>query len=181
MKKSVSLSRICLVVCIVILLATAIVTSPLGSLLPVFGFVALLAVIPLVSGKRTQKVMAAVIIAIAVTLIIVSFEDFKLQRQRLRRMRKTHIQYQISAIAQSNDSFQSHSSLAFCTLNTFNRCSEFRQSFEREIMPVTPFHLGPGIALKSVAPRHFSFTIFAFTQILIDLEALYYFTQYENC
>lgn len=98
MKKSVSLSRICLVVCIVILLATAIVTSPLGSLLPVFGFVALLAVIPLVSGKRTQKVMAAVIIAIAVTLIIVSFEDFKLQRQRLKRMRKTHIPHQISPL-----------------------------------------------------------------------------------
>ena len=42
-------------------------------------------------------------------------------------------------------------------------------------MPVTPFHLGPGLALKSFAPRNVSFTIFAFTQILIDLEALYYF------
>ena len=44
-------------------------------------------------------------------------------------------------------------------------------------MPVTPFHLGPGVALKSVAPRHVSFIIFAFTQILIDLEALYFFAQ----
>lgn len=44
-------------------------------------------------------------------------------------------------------------------------------------MPVTPFHLGPGIALKSVASRHISFTIFAFTQMVIDLEALYYFAQ----
>lgn len=44
-------------------------------------------------------------------------------------------------------------------------------------MPVTPLHLGPGVALKSVASRHVSFTIFVFTQILIDLEALYFFIQ----
>ena len=44
-------------------------------------------------------------------------------------------------------------------------------------MPVTPFHLGPGLVLKSFAPRHVSFTTFAFTQILIDLEVLYYFAQ----
>ena len=44
-------------------------------------------------------------------------------------------------------------------------------------MPVTPLHLGPGVALKAVAPRHVSFTIFAFTQLLIDLEVLYYFAQ----
>lgn len=36
-------------------------------------------------------------------------------------------------------------------------------------MPVTLFHLGPGLALKSVASRHVSFTIFALTQILIDM------------
>jgi hypothetical protein len=47
-------------------------------------------------------------------------------------------------------------------------------------MPVTPFHLGPGVVLKSVASRHFSFTIFAFTQILIDLEALYFFAQNDS-
>ena len=47
-------------------------------------------------------------------------------------------------------------------------------------MPVTPFHLGPGVALKSVAPRSVSFTIFAFTQILIDLEALYFFAQNDS-
>ena len=44
-------------------------------------------------------------------------------------------------------------------------------------MPVTLFHLGPGVALKSVAPRYVSFTLFGFTQILIDLEALYFFAQ----
>ena len=42
-------------------------------------------------------------------------------------------------------------------------------------MPVTPFHLGPGAALKSFAPRHFSFALFFFTQILIDLESLFLF------
>lgn len=47
-------------------------------------------------------------------------------------------------------------------------------------MPVLPFHLGPGVALKSVAPRYFSFTLFAFTQILIDLEALYFFAQNDS-
>jgi hypothetical protein len=44
-------------------------------------------------------------------------------------------------------------------------------------MPITPFHLGPGVAIKSFASKHVSFTIFAFTQILIDLEALYFFVQ----
>jgi membrane-bound metal-dependent hydrolase YbcI (DUF457 family) len=42
-------------------------------------------------------------------------------------------------------------------------------------MPITPFHLGPGAALKSFAPKHVSFTIFLFTQILIDLESIYFF------
>jgi O-antigen ligase len=101
MKKSVSLSRICLVVCIIILLATAIVTSTLGSLLPVFGFVALLDLIPLVRGNRTQKIVAFVILAIAVTLFIFAIEGFKLQRQRFERMRKTHVPQQISPGAKS--------------------------------------------------------------------------------
>ena len=47
-------------------------------------------------------------------------------------------------------------------------------------MPVTPFHLGPGVAFKSVASRHVSFSVFAFTQIFIDLEALFYFAQNEG-
>ena len=37
-------------------------------------------------------------------------------------------------------------------------------------MPVTPFHLGPGAAFKAALGRHFSFTVFAFSQALIDLE-----------
>jgi hypothetical protein len=45
-------------------------------------------------------------------------------------------------------------------------------------MPITPFHLGPGGLVKAVAPRHFSFTVFVFSQALIDLEPIgfYFFT-----
>lgn len=39
-------------------------------------------------------------------------------------------------------------------------------------MPFTPFHLGPGAALKAVAGKRFSFTVFGFTQVLIDVEPL---------
>jgi hypothetical protein len=43
-------------------------------------------------------------------------------------------------------------------------------------MPITPFHLGPGAVVKAMAPRHFSFTVFAFSQALIDLEPIgFYF------
>jgi hypothetical protein len=45
-------------------------------------------------------------------------------------------------------------------------------------VPITPFHLGPGGLVKALAPRHFSFTVFAFSQALIDLEPIgfYFFT-----
>jgi len=42
-------------------------------------------------------------------------------------------------------------------------------------MPITPFHLGPGAVVKAAAPRHFSFTVFAFSQALIDLEPIAFF------
>ena len=41
-------------------------------------------------------------------------------------------------------------------------------------MPFTPFHFGPGVALKAAAPRHFSFTLFVFTNVAIDVEPLVY-------
>jgi hypothetical protein len=41
-------------------------------------------------------------------------------------------------------------------------------------MPFTPFHFGPGAVIKAVAPRHFSFTVFAFTNVAIDVEPLYF-------
>lgn len=42
-------------------------------------------------------------------------------------------------------------------------------------MPITPFHLGPGGLVKALAPRHFSFMVFAFSQALIDLEPIGFF------
>ncbi len=41
-------------------------------------------------------------------------------------------------------------------------------------MPFTPFHLGPGMAVKAAAPRQFSIVTFALTQIAFDLEVLWY-------
>jgi hypothetical protein len=39
-------------------------------------------------------------------------------------------------------------------------------------LPITPFHLGPGAAFKALLGRRFSFTVFAFSQGLIDLEPI---------
>ncbi|HWN70451.1 MAG TPA: DUF4184 family protein [Haliangium sp.] len=44
-------------------------------------------------------------------------------------------------------------------------------------MPFTPFHLGPAVAIKAAAPRRFSFLVFGFSQVLIDLEPAYYMLQ----
>lgn len=37
-------------------------------------------------------------------------------------------------------------------------------------MPITPFHLGPGLAVKAVADDRFSLMVFGFSQVLIDFE-----------
>jgi len=39
-------------------------------------------------------------------------------------------------------------------------------------MPVTPLHMGPGLAVKAVAGRHFSLMVFGFSQVAIDIEPL---------
>jgi hypothetical protein len=39
-------------------------------------------------------------------------------------------------------------------------------------MPFTPFHLGPGAALKAVGGSRFSFLVFAGSQVLMDIEPL---------
>jgi len=39
-------------------------------------------------------------------------------------------------------------------------------------MPFTPLHMGPGMALKAVAQRHFSLVAFGFAQVAIDIEPL---------
>lgn len=47
-------------------------------------------------------------------------------------------------------------------------------------MPFTPFHFGPGATVKAMAGQHFSFTVFAFTQVAIDLEPLYFMLRDED-
>lgn len=47
-------------------------------------------------------------------------------------------------------------------------------------MPFTPLHFGPGLALKSVTGTWFSFTLFCFTQMLIDLEPSWYMLAGED-
>ncbi len=39
-------------------------------------------------------------------------------------------------------------------------------------MPFTPFHMGPGLAVKAVSGRHFSLMVFGFSQVAIDIEPL---------
>ena len=41
-------------------------------------------------------------------------------------------------------------------------------------MPITPFHFGPGLLVKGLAPRAFSLTTFVAAQIVIDFESLYH-------
>lgn len=46
-------------------------------------------------------------------------------------------------------------------------------------MPFTPFHFGPALLAKSLAPKWFSWTAFVASQIVIDLESLYYLSRHE--
>jgi hypothetical protein len=46
-------------------------------------------------------------------------------------------------------------------------------------LPFTPFHFGPGLALKGVASPVFSWSAFAAAQVLIDCETLYYLVRQE--
>ena len=46
-------------------------------------------------------------------------------------------------------------------------------------MPVTPFHFGPALFLKGIAPRWVSITAFVATQIAIDLESAYHLLRSE--
>jgi hypothetical protein len=41
-------------------------------------------------------------------------------------------------------------------------------------MPVTPFHFGPGLLIKSLIPGRFSFAAFIATQVVIDVETIYW-------
>lgn len=39
-------------------------------------------------------------------------------------------------------------------------------------MPITPFHMGPALAVKAVTGRWFSLLVFGLSQVLIDIEPL---------
>jgi hypothetical protein len=39
-------------------------------------------------------------------------------------------------------------------------------------MPLTPFHMGPGVAIKAVAGPYFSLMVFGFSQVAMDIEPL---------
>jgi len=41
-------------------------------------------------------------------------------------------------------------------------------------MPATPFHFGPGLLVKAVAPHHFSVAAYSVAQVVIDIESGYY-------
>ncbi len=45
-------------------------------------------------------------------------------------------------------------------------------SLETSSMPVTPLHLGPGLLFKALGQRHVSLTMFAASQIAMDVEVL---------
>jgi len=41
-------------------------------------------------------------------------------------------------------------------------------------MPATPFHFGPGLLVKAVAPRQFSVAAYSVAQVVIDIESGYH-------
>lgn len=47
-------------------------------------------------------------------------------------------------------------------------------------MPFTPFHMGPGLAVKVVCGRHFSLMLFGFSQVAIDIEPLVHIMRGDN-
>jgi hypothetical protein len=42
----------------------------------------------------------------------------------------------------------------------------------RKTMPFTPFHMGPGAAIKAVTGKYFSLMVFGFAQVAMDVEPL---------
>ena len=40
-------------------------------------------------------------------------------------------------------------------------------------MPFTPLHMGPGLAIKGLIPNHFSLSVFALVNVVMDIEPLY--------
>lgn len=47
-------------------------------------------------------------------------------------------------------------------------------------MPFTPFHLGPGCAVKAIAGNAFSLTVFGFAQVAMDVQVLVHLLRGEG-
>lgn len=47
-------------------------------------------------------------------------------------------------------------------------------------LPFTPFHFGPGLLAKSLLPCWFSWSAFVTSNVVIDVESLYYLTRNEH-
>jgi len=46
-------------------------------------------------------------------------------------------------------------------------------------VPVTPFHFGPGLLGKGLAPRSYSWSAFVASNVIIDCESFYYLVHHE--
>lgn len=44
-------------------------------------------------------------------------------------------------------------------------------------MPLTPFHFGPATVVKASSPKYFSLAAFGLTQVIIDIEPIFYISQ----
>jgi hypothetical protein len=49
----------------------------------------------------------------------------------------------------------------------------------KDPMPFTPFHFGPGAAVKALFPRSFSFSVFCAAQVITDVEPGYFLLRGE--
>jgi hypothetical protein len=47
-------------------------------------------------------------------------------------------------------------------------------------MPFTPFHMGPGLLIKSVTQQYFSLMIFGFSQVAMDIEVLFHMAHRDH-
>jgi hypothetical protein len=47
-------------------------------------------------------------------------------------------------------------------------------------MPITPFHMGPGILAKAAGGRHLSLMVFGFSQVAIDLEVAVHMVRQDD-
>ena len=46
--------------------------------------------------------------------------------------------------------------------------------FDYYTVPITPYHVIAGVAVKAISPKYFSWTVFVLANIAIDTEVLYY-------